>query len=89
VERYYDHLRVVHEVESSVRELRNNFNGESQDEKQRQSQPGGPGVSGGTGAAERNYNQQDSAVNAPGSFTPAPDNNFALGARNRSSIWTA
>jgi len=89
VERYYDHLRVVHEVESSVRELRNNFNGESQDEKQRQSQPGGPGVSGGTGAAERNYNQQDSAVNAPGSFTPAPDNNFALSARNRSSIWTA
>jgi hypothetical protein len=96
VERYYDHLRVVHVVESSVRELRSNINGESQDEKRRQSQPGGPGVSGGAG---QNHNQQDSAVNAPAineaplneslPVTLATDDDFALDARNRSSIWTA
>ncbi|SPE17805.1 hypothetical protein SBA5_110165 [Candidatus Sulfotelmatomonas gaucii] len=41
--RYYDHLRLVYEVESRVKELRGATEGQSSGEQQRETQPANPG----------------------------------------------
>jgi Putative zinc-finger len=43
--RYYDHLRLVYEVQSRMRELRRNSQGENSDNQQQNTQPAAPGES--------------------------------------------
>jgi len=103
--RYYDHLRFVYEVESRVREMRRNSQGEGEEIRQRPANPQPAGESkqnpGRKDGGSRVDPPQQSGNPAPNDIPDVYDNSLALlnrpahsggsamATRERSTIWTA
>jgi hypothetical protein len=103
--RYYDHLRFIYEVESRMRELRRNSQGEGQDNQQRPTttQPAGeskqnPGRKDGGSRVDPPQQSGNPAPNDIPDYLdtslalkdrPAHSGGSAMAIRERSTIWTA